>query len=238
MIKRTDIEEQLSKAKKSSKAKENILEDVHAILRNVQDEREKIQKNLQGISKKSTNAFDPDLLLSEKIFQIDQIREICIDYRLRFLDSKFFKGVLPEDAITKIRQLEKDHRTELVGFKILAPSKMFKLKDKDDPILFVPIGNGYFYLVHKWGNDLHPLRKILMWPFKNIVNLAFFVLLISYLLTLLIPNGLFSRSSSTAEFGILFFFMFKSIAAVVIFYGVALGKNFNNAIWNSRYVNS
>jgi len=32
-----------------------------------------------------------------------------------------------------------------------------------------------------------------------------------------------------------YFFMFKAIAAIVLFYGFALGKNFNPAIWNSKY---
>ena len=115
---------------------------------------------------------------------------------------------------------------------------MFKLEDKDDPLLFAPIGNGYFYLIYKWGNDLHPLRKLFAWPFKNISNLAAVVFLASYILTLLIPEGLFSKSGTSSEFWILFFFMFKSMAAVVIFYGFALGKNFNPAIWNSKYYNA
>ena len=104
--------------------------------------------------------------------------------------------------------------------------------------MFVPIGNDYFYLIHKWGDDLHPLRKLLVWPFKNIVNLTAVVVLISYLTTMLVPNGLFSKTNTTAEFWIIFFFMFKSIASVVIFYGFALGKNFNPAIWNSKYFNA
>jgi hypothetical protein len=115
---------------------------------------------------------------------------------------------------------------------------LFKLADKDDPLLFAPIGNEYFYLIHKWGNDLHPLRKLLMWPFKNIVNLALIVLLTSFFATLMVPEGLFSKANSNAQFWILFFFMFKSVAAVVIFYGFALGKNFNPAIWNSKYFNA
>ena len=120
----------------------------------------------------------------------------------------------------------------------MAPSKLFKLEDKDDPLLFTPIGNDYFYLIHKWGNDLHPLRKMMVWPFKNIGNLVLLVLLMSYLVTLLVPNGLFSKNNSTAEFWIIFFFMFKCIASVVIYYGFALGKNFSPAIWNSKYFNT
>lgn len=237
-MKRTNIEEKLVQAQQKEKPSQIILNEVRTILEQLQNEREKIQKNIEVTSRKSVNSFDPDSLASEKIFHIEQIKKICVDYRLRFLDSKLFKGAIPEEAISKVRLLENEHRTELMGFKVLAPSKMFKLKDKDDPMLFAPIGNGYYYLVHKWGNDLHPLRKLLMWPFKSIVNLALFILLLSYFLTLLIPGGLFSKSSSVGEFGILFFFMFKSIAAVVIFYGFAQGKNFSNAIWNSRYVNT
>ncbi len=179
-----------------------------------------------------------DLLETERIFHLDQIKKICIDYRLRFLDSSFFKGEIPQTAISKIKQLEAAHSTDIKGYKIMAPSKLFKLENMDDPLLFAPIGNGYFYLIHKWGNDLHPLRKLMAWPFKNIVNLTFLVLCISYLVTLMVPNGLFSKNNTLSEFLIIFFFMFKCIASVVIFYGFALGKNFNPVIWNSKYFNA
>jgi hypothetical protein len=32
--------------------------------------------------------------------------------------------------------------------------------------------------------------------------------------------------------------MFKAIAAMVLYYGFAAGKNFNTAIWNSKYFNA
>ncbi|MDC6364919.1 MULTISPECIES: hypothetical protein [Flavobacteriaceae] len=198
----------------------------------------KISAELTSRNNIQHNTFNVDLLQTDKIYHLDQIKEICIDYRLRFLDSSYFKGEIPKSALRKIQELEKAHQTEIKGFKIMAPSKLFKLEDKDDPLLFAPIGNDYFYLIHKWGNDLHPLRKWMVWPFRNIVNLTLFVVLISYAVTLLVPNGLFSKNNSTAEFWIIFFFMFKCIASVVIFYGFALGKNFNPAIWNSKYFNA
>ncbi|EAR15810.1 MULTISPECIES: hypothetical protein [Robiginitalea] len=184
------------------------------------------------------NTFDFDLLETRRIYRLDQIRAVCIDYRLRFLDLKYFKPELPESARQAIADLENAHDTRLEGLKIIAPSRLFKLQDRDDPLLFVPLGNDYFYLVHKWGNDLHPLRRLLVWPFRNIANLTLVVLLVSYLVSLLVPGGLFSKNDSAAEFWIIFFFMFKSLAAVVIFYGFALGKNFNPAIWNSKYFNA
>lgn len=238
MIKKTNIEEKLLRVKERRADPQKIIQEVYQILNDSTNSDLRIEKNLGSDQSLVANAFDFDKLETQKIYHVDQIRQICIDYRLRFLDSKYFKGDIPVEAISEIKNLEKDHDLELQGFKIIAPSKLFKLKDKDDPLLFAPIGNDYYYLIHKWGNDLHPLRRIFAWPFKNIVNLTLIVLLGSYLLTLLVPSGLFSKSGSNAEFWIIFFFMFKSAASVIIFYGFALGKNFNPGIWNSKYFNT
>jgi len=236
---KTNIEEKLTILKGKSTSTENdILEQVHLILEKDGNTTERITERISTSKNSTGNQFIFDELESHRIFHIDQIKSICIDYRLRFLNSKYFKGKIPKAAIREVSRLEQLHNTTIEGFKIMAPSKLFKLEDKDDPLMFAPIGNGYYYLIHKWGNDLHPLRKILVWPFKNIVNLGLTTLVISYLATLLVPNGLFSKNNSSAEFWMMFFFMFKSIAAVVIFFGFAMGKNFNPVIWNSKYYNA
>jgi len=148
---------------------------------------------------------------------------------------KYFKGNIPDKAFEKIKSIEKQHNTSLEGFKIMAPSVLFRLKKTDDPLLFVPIGNDYFYLIHKWGNDLSAMRKLWAWPLKRIQNLIITVLILSALVTLLIPTGLFTKSNDATAFWLLYFFVFKGLIAVVIFYGFALGKNFNPFIWNNKY---
>jgi len=239
LLKKTDLKAELLK-NKFFVERPDILASINEILDSHQPSEKRINQELSGNGKKAiiANKFLLQKLETDRIFHIDQIKKTCIDFRLRFLDSKYFKGEIPKSAIERIKKLETEHEIQLKGFKVMAPSKLFKLADKDDPLLFAPIGNGYYYLIHKWGNDLHPLRKLLVWPFRNMVNLTFFVILISYLATLMIPNGLFSKSTGSSEFWIVFFFMFKSLAAVVIFYGFALGKNFNPAIWNSKYFNA
>jgi len=238
LLNKTNIEMALAKMKAKEVDTNNILKEVYAVLKAEDEHFVRIGENIKNGNTSNINKFVFDFLETDNIYHLDHIKKISIDYRLRFLDSKYFKGDIPKEAITKIKQLEKKHNTELKGFKIIAPSKLFKLKDKNDPLLFVPLGNDYFYLIHKWGNDLHPLRKILMWPFKNIVNLTVLVFALSYIITLMVPLSLFSKSNSGFEFWIIYFFMFKSMAAVVIFYGFAKGKNFNHAIWNSKYFNS
>jgi len=190
------------------------------------------------LTEETINNFDFDKLESNNIFHVSHIRNICIDYRLRFLDLNRFKGTIPDEAHDKINSLEKLHQTQIKDFKIMAPSKLFKLDSTDDPLLFAPLGNNYYYLIHKWGNDMSPMRKTIVWPFKNIVNMCVSLILISLVLTWLMPLNLFNPNPTMSDFLLVFLFVFKSIAAVAIFYGFALGKNFNRAIWDSRYYNS
>lgn len=237
MLSNTNLEEKLLQLKKNAITEEAILAEVKQILNSDFKTEAEIENRLLSSSENIENHFNFDLLETNKIYHISQIKKICTDYRLRFLDSKYFKGTIPQTAISKIKHLEHNHKITLEGFKMMAPSKLFKLEDKDDPLLFAPIGNGYYYLIHKWGNDLHPLRKLLVWPFRGMVNLTITILLVSYFATFLIPNGLFSKSNSSTQFLVLFFFMFKTVGAVVIYYAFAQGKNFNAAIWNSKYFN-
>ena len=192
-----------------------------------------LNHRLQG--KYYFNKFQLSKLKKENIFHINTIKSTCIDYRLRFLDMKYFKGEIPLEAIEKIKQMEIDHNKKLNSFKIMAPSIMFRLKKTDDPLLFIPIGSNYFYLIHKWGNDLAPFRKIRMWPFRSITNLLLTLLFTSYFVTLITPLSIFTKSPDSSGFWILFLFMFKALVSIVLFLGVALGKNFNPKIWNSKY---
>ncbi len=196
---------------------------------------ETLISGLLQLNTDNVNNFDFDLLETHRILHVDQIKKVCIDYRLRFLDLKYFKGNIPPSAIEKICELEKTHETTLKGFKIMAPSVLFRLKKTDDPLLFVPLGNDYYYLIHKWGKDLSPLRRVWAWPFKNIWNLLTAVLFVSLFATLLTPYQIFTKTQTPSTFWMLYFFMFKAIASIVLFYGFALGKNFNPAIWNNRY---
>ncbi|GAL66326.1 hypothetical protein JCM19301_2421 [Jejuia pallidilutea] len=214
------------------------MEQVHDILREDAHHNAKIHKAISDGTTGNNNCFNIDFLKKDYIFHIDDIQSICITYRLRFLDSNLFKGEIPQEAINKIKQLEKEHHTVLSGFKIMAPSKLFKLENYDDPLLFAPIGNGYYYLIHKWGNDLSVLRKWLMYPFRNLDTIIVSTIVAAFLIALSFPESYYHPKYKTTQFIFLFFFMFKVIGFCLIFFGVSKGKNFNSAIWNSWYRNA
>ncbi|MCT8340931.1 hypothetical protein MG296_12765 [Flavobacteriaceae bacterium TK19130] len=239
MLPKTNLKDRLAHIRNRRVTDSDILQEVHAIFKGQDEQRERIKKDLSEDSIGPGTPLNFDLLESDRIFHIKDIERLCYIYRLRFLDSSFFKGTYPEEAITKIARMEKEHDTSLNEFKIVAPAKRMKLENADDPLLFTPMGNDYFYLIHKWGNDLHPFRKLLMWPYRSFENLVIAILFISIALTAITPMQLFTHGDVTLqEYFLMFLFMFKAVGGIVLFIGFAKGKNFNGAIWNSKYYNA
>jgi hypothetical protein len=232
-----NLESKLSEVRRKEKNLNFILEEVETILNENAKAREKIEEKLKSPISTKENNFDFELLETDKIFHLNHIQKICIDYRLRFLDSSLFKNEIPEEAISKICDLERKHNTKLQGFKIVAPSKAFHLENYDDPILFAPIGNNYYYLIYKWGNEFTPFRKTLVRPIKDMGSFVVFCLLLSLVLTWITPTSKLSNVIPMADI-IVFLFVFKSIIAVAAYYFFMLGKNFNTEIWQRKYYNN
>ncbi len=237
LLNKTNLETELLLERKKFTTNNDILNDVRLILLYNQNRRDSIKNALLNKCSTIENKFNIDLLETDKIFHLDQIKKVCIDYRLRFLDSHLFKNEIPEEVISKINNLEKNHETILEGFKIMAPSKTFQLLSYDDPLLFAPIGNNYYYLVHKWGNDLSATRKLIVLPVKNLFNYLTFCLVLSIFITLLIPVNNLSKSIPMAGF-IEFLFIYKGVIAIALYAFFMAGKNFNTQIWNRKYFNN
>lgn len=230
------VNELISKRKKF-KIESEILAEVQLILEQNELERVEIVQSITEKSSTKPNDFIFDYLETDKIFHLEQIKAICIDYRFRFLDSNLFKGDIPEEAISIIRDLESKHQTKIEGFKIVAPSKLFKLKNYDDPLLFAPIGNGYFYLIHKWGNDVNPFRKLMVRPFRNMESFILLLFVISFLFAAILPVNILGKTNENVLRIVSFLFVLKSLVGISLYYCFWQGKNFNEDIWKSKFYN-
>lgn len=235
MLENVNIKEKLD-VERGKCNEEALLEEVHQLLAEPTP-TQKIANRIVKSDSHLPNQFNFDLLDASRIYHISQIGKICINYRLRFLDAKLFKGDIPKEAYQEIASLEVKHATEINQFKMIAPAKLFKLENADDPILLASLGNDYYYFIHQWGNDLHPLRKIIMWPLKTFENFMITLVALSALVTFLVPSGLLSENSTTEKL-MLFMFMIKWMGTIALYYGFAKGKNFSSAIWQSKYYNA
>jgi hypothetical protein len=237
LIERTNLVNVLLRERNKAFKEGELLLQVKAILDRDEQQREAIRQKLGDDNNEDANDFVFDLLETDNIFHIGQIKKICIDYRLRFLSSHLFKNEVPEEAISKIKVLEKEHDTALSGFMIIAPSKHFHLKNYDDPLLFAPIGNGYYYLIHKWGNDLSPYRKMLVRPFRDMGSLLLLIAVVSLVLSIAVADNPFNKVEKDLFILLAFLFTFKSLCGVALYFFFWRGKNFNTAIWDSEYYN-
>ncbi len=214
----------------SSEELNSLIEDIWS---KEDNKTKRISNSLKDTNNDNINQLKFDEMKTKNIFHKDTIKKICVRYRLRFLDSNLFKGDYPKNITKIISDIEKKHNTKLNNFMIMAPSKLFKIKSPDDPILFVPIGNDYYYLIHKWGEEFNYLRKLLVLPFKNIDNLTIFSVLVSVFFALL--GKLFIPSLTSSEVFILFLFLVKGFIFIFFYMFFLTRRNFNESIWDSKY---
>jgi hypothetical protein len=189
-----DLEKQLLKQNSNvTKEEEILMKNVQDILTNATSADNEVLNlfgNVDNIRKMNTiNAVKNKVshLEQGRIFTTDQIKAIAIKYRLRFLSTKLYKGELPYEAISKIREFKKENPTLVskseeysmwrittnTGMRILAPAESFDLQERPkDPLLFVELGNDKWFLLHKWGNDLSITRWLTSLPLRNWFTLA------------------------------------------------------------------
>lgn len=196
---------------------------------------------LQNIFGSDGNAEELNLskLDPKRIYGVDEIKKICVDYRLRFLDAKYFKGEIPYEAIAKVKALQKNQNSEITGFKIIAPAPMFRLQEKDkDPLLFVNLGNGLYYLVHKWGGEISIWRKALVYPFRSFESLFTSIVALAFLISMAVPSDIMMGPKDTTSMHIrviFFFYLFLAFSGLTALYGFSRMKNFSVALWKSKY---
>lgn len=214
-----------------------LLDEVNEILLQSKKEDQAILNRLNG-SNFSEQEFYAQFE-QDKIYSISEIKRVCEKYRLRFLDSKYFKGEIPYQAISQIKQIEKKNKIEFSSFKIIAPAGLFKLEDAhQDPLLFASIGNGNYYLIHKWGNDLSWHRKVLSYPLRNLYSFFTSIFVLSAILSFLVPESWLNMPMGSLTLRIwLTVHLFIGFSGFLIFLGSSLQKNFSSNVWDSKFFN-
>lgn len=239
-MKGLNLERALVKVKRraENKAPDEVLQQFVKLLREDDRQDDKILERIFGRNEGS-DALDALKLDPASIYHLDQIRNLCTDYRLRFLDGEFFKGEIPYQALSKIKQIQRDQELEINNYKIVAPAPMFRLAEKDrDPLLFIPLSNTHYYLVHQWGRDLSPFRRLMVFPFRNFQSLITSVALLSFIIVMSVPSSVMMGPYDETSFGIrviFFIYLFIAFSGLTTLYGFSRMKNFNDNLWNSKY---
>ncbi len=226
---------------KEQERQTSILEEVQHVLQLSSDKDKDVIRRIKK-RKDSIDSlpFMPDKEDKKNIFSLNDIRSICIKYRLRFLNSSHFAAEIPYEAISKVHAFEKKYGFRIEDFKIVAPDTVFKLHDVNkDPLLLAKLGDDAYYLIHKWGDDMKWYRNILCYPFRS-----FFTFLPSvYILGLIIGFSMpIAWMNARAEHEIYYriwlsVHFFIALTGFFVFLGAAFHRNFSAVNWRSHYFN-
>lgn len=215
-----------------------VVREFNKILSNEQFNEKNILKNLKSYNQ-NFDLLDEDLLDKSRIYGIKEIKNICIQYNLRFLDSQLYKGEFPSEAIYTIQELNKEQRREFRNFKVLGPVEIFRQKGiETDPMLFAETRYGNFYLIHQWDNKVKWYASLLQFPMRKFENLIGTLIVFSALIALLTPNKLLV---SDGDFGYwdthrmaFFFYAIIFNSAFTVFFLFAFHRSFSSSSWDEN----
>jgi hypothetical protein len=221
-----------------------LLREAEELLQRGEKEDERVLERIRNARSNEGSPIDPEELEDERVFSEEAIRELCVKYRLRFLSTRYFKDELPYDAVSELKRFEKKTGRRVEDLRIVAPSERFELQDSHkDPLLFAYLGKGRHYLLHRWGNDLSPLRKWLNFPARDIKALILTCALLSLLISTVIPASSFGLGEDAPSSlivlskGISFFMLSSFFTTAALIYGVTTSKEFSADQWDSKFFN-
>lgn len=191
MFENINLVEELNSVEKSNN---NVLDLFNEQLINDQQQEEIIKQNLNNCN--STKFAKLSNFDKKNVYNISSIESIAVKYRLRFLPTKYFKNEIPDEAIFKIKAIEKVNNTTIEQFYIMSPSENFDLEDVNkDPLLFAPLSNGKYLLIHKWGTDLKWYKKVLASPLRSVESILITIGVVALIIAGLTPTWLILNSA-------------------------------------------
>ncbi|HRH02619.1 MAG TPA: hypothetical protein PLN13_08460 [Bacteroidia bacterium] len=226
--------------KQKQQTDQRLMDEVISLFEMAASREQRILKRLKSKPNDNLSTISPEGLDTTRIFSLESIHEICVKYRLRFLDARYFKADFPYEAVQEIATFEKARACRIEQFKIMAPSGIFELSDiHDDPLLFAQLNENTFYLLHRWGKDLKWYRGILNYPFRSIYSFFYSIVVVAGIVAWSFPFEWLNVAKSgeltfrfwlNTHFTIAFFFFF-------LFLGSLSHFNFSESNWNSRHYN-
>lgn len=237
MFKPVQIQRELNKERiKIRSSEEVLLFEANKLLLEEQFNEKNILSNLKSYNKSfaflNEEGLDPNLIFTQR-----EIKNICIRYRLRFVDSQLYMGEFPYESLLKIKDLNALQRKDLLHFKILTTKeKIIDPERNDDALLFGQTIYGNYFLIHRWGNSLPAKRKWMSFPMRNFESLFLCVLLFTATVSFVLPNKYLTTDLRAEYFSLYriacFFHVLILVAGFTIFYVFGRSKTFSSSDWD------
>lgn len=169
-----------------------------------------------------------------------QIRSTCVAYRLRFLSSRVYSGVIPYEVIWAIKDKEFRMFPNMPEFYILASQAYFlNKKPKSNPLLFLKKDNGTYQLICQWGHKRSVFEKLANFPFRDFKSLVISAFLFGLLCS--IVSGVLGLANGDTFFKSLLFkvpvfvLCAGAFSTAALIFGLVTRTEFSSDNWNKMY---
>ena len=150
-----------------------------------------------------------------EVYHVEDIKEVCINYRMRMLPSRLYRGAIDPEFGIKLHRFQKEHALSQedmeYDFYIVAPVETFDAEKRQrpviDPLLLYKVDQYHYKLVHQWGGDLHPLRYITSWRHRNLTNMTVYWTAVTFLITMLLFGFLAESVANAVTIATVFTFL-------------------------------
>ena len=173
------------------------LEPAYALLREQGAQEERLIEQL-GMQHSLHRINDPRRhrwlthLYNGEVYHVNDVREVCVNYRMRMLPSHRYCGPIDPEFGLKLNRFQREHQLTdddlKHNFFVVAPAETFDLEKRQrplvDPLLLYRIDAQHYRLVHQWGGDLHPLRYLRAWRHRSLATMTLYWTLFTFVLTL------------------------------------------------------
>ena len=117
------------------------------------------------------------------VFTENEIKDICLKYDLRMLETRRFLGKIDGEVAVKLKHFMADKQGEMGNysrnFYVIAPETAFQLEKQPrkpprqiDPILVYKVpGADQYVFIHKWGRDFTLWRRFRGFYFESVFNM-------------------------------------------------------------------
>lgn len=182
-------------------------------------------------------------------YTIEEIRSLAIDYDLKFLSTKSFRGSIDTRISAKLAEFfdgnNLNDMDDTERFYLLAPKKAFNFSNKENPKPINPIlfyrpnrGDNKYLIIHQWGNEFTMFRLL-----RGLMKRNLFTLFLSgYVIGFLVVNIFMSMMGNyniRADIATSFLFGFLGLlTARILFVGEAFRTNdLNEENWQRENQN-
>ncbi len=232
-----NVLQDLMALKDKRKEEDLLLDQVRSIVHRSMMNTKNVLSNLDIYQRKDF-FIDDEEMGKEKVFLLKEIEEVCVKYRLNFLDIRYFKKEVDKVAKLKVEYLNERYKKQLTGFKIISYRDCFVKSNasKDYGILFAPTLDGHYYFVYQWGKSIPKSRKWLYFPLRSFETIALFVIIFTLIVDLILPTEWITLDRTATywcgyRLGV-FFHLLIFFGGLTMFIVIGFFKNVSKNIWN------